>query len=97
MTDEFVRVLIVGLAGWRVASLLSKEDGPYGVFEKLRQIVGIRKMVQYTELAKLWGCVWCMSVWTTAAFFGLWYVSPVIPGIFAAMTIPIVVERWARP
>jgi len=92
-----MQIVVVGLAAWRAASLLSKEDGPFRVFAIVRECIGIRQMTELNELAKLWACVWCMSVWTALAFWGLWYISPVIPGIFAAMTIPIMVERWARP
>jgi hypothetical protein len=57
------------LATWRLASLLVDEDGPFEVFAKLRDFVG----VQYdaysqprgtNEVSKALTCIWCTSVWT---------------------------------
>lgn len=92
-----VQAFVCGLAGWRAASLLSKEDGPFQIFAIARDIVGIRRHTELNELAKMVACVWCLSVWTTAAFWGLWYVTPIIPGAVAAMGVAIMAERAARP
>lgn len=92
-----IQMIVCGFAGWRSASMLSKEDGPFGIFDSIRQIVGVRPRSQIVGLAKLWICVWCTSVWTTAGFWGLWYVHPAIPGIVAAMGVAIVIEQWVRP
>jgi hypothetical protein len=52
--------------------MLVHEDGPFDIFERFRHFLGIR----YTErsnrygtnvLAKLFMCVWCLSVWVGIA------------------------------
>jgi len=60
--------LISSLAVWRISSLLVREDGPWDVFAKLRNISGVK----YNEYSVSYGtnlissilsCVWCTSVW----------------------------------
>ena len=60
--------LILALATWRLSSLLSIEDGPYDIFDRLRAYVGIwyddYSIAQSNnELARMLKCVWCVSVW----------------------------------
>jgi hypothetical protein len=55
--------LLLGILGvWRVTHLLSAEDGPAGIFARLRRWVG----------NGFWGglldCFYCLSVWVAAAF-----------------------------
>lgn len=60
----------LGLAAWRLASLLANEDGPWMVFKRLRQ-----KAEQWCNkypfcrdlgLHELVACEWCNSVWIGA-------------------------------
>jgi len=92
------QVLIVGLAAWRASALLVYEDGPFHVFERIRNAVGIPADGGPIEgfLPLLLSCIWCTSVWTAAAMWGLWYVHWAIPGAIAAMAVAPVVERFAR-
>ena len=73
--------LILGLAAWRLASLLVAEQGPGGLFARLRYAAGLRQTVvsapgQEPQIATVAGnwlaegltCVWCVSVWTAALF-----------------------------
>ena len=64
--------LLLGLAVWRITSLLVHEDGPLCIFVKFRHFIGIR----YDKFSKPYGkniiaegftCVWCLSVWISAA------------------------------
>ena len=60
--------LILALATWRISKLLISESGPYEVLAKLRDVVGITYNehslpVATNELAKLFLCIWCMSIW----------------------------------
>lgn len=96
------RALLVGLAGWRVASLLVQEEGPFDIFSRLRALAGhsdteatldpehwLRRFF-YTLL----GCVWCTSVWVIPAMWVLFEVSPTAAGIFAAMTVAVTVQQY---
>ena len=50
---------------WRIAHLLSKEDGPFDI------IFLIRKKVGNSFFGKLMDCFYCLSFWI-ALPFGIW-------------------------
>lgn len=61
-------LLILSLATWRLARLLTKEDAPYQLMKRFR------------ERSK-WGvfdCIYCMSVWVSIALYLLW-LTPAAP------------------
>lgn len=93
-----IHVIVAGLAGWRLASLLVNEPGPWHVFSKLRAAAGLPDSGEIKDgfWPELFGCVWCMGVWTAAAAFLAWYVHPAIPGVMAAMAVVILVEALVR-
>jgi hypothetical protein len=39
---NITELLILGLATWRVSSLLAEEEGPRGVLERMRYKIGVR-------------------------------------------------------
>ena len=64
--------LVKALAVWRITSLLQRERGPYDVFGKLRDAVGVRydEMTHpygETEIARAFVCFWCLSFWVALA------------------------------
>lgn len=60
----------LGLAAWRLASLIANEDGPWMVFKRLRQRAEhwCNKYPFCRELGlyDLFACEWCNSVWIGA-------------------------------
>jgi len=69
-------VLLAG-ATWRTASLLVHEDGPFGMFARLRYAAGVRfderSQAKATRpISGVFLCVWCMSVWTGLAWTAAW-------------------------
>jgi len=80
---SIVTFLVVGLAVWRISSLLVNENGPFYVFRELRERAGIHntirsifgknantveKVVPDTFFAQLLSCVWCCSIWVGFSF-----------------------------
>ena len=67
---NFLHLLILALATWRLSSLLAAEEGPHNIFGKFRILVGIHYIGQrvdaHGQLAKLFSCTWCLSVWIGA-------------------------------
>ncbi len=65
-----LHLIILALAIWRLSSLLTAEEGPYGIFSKFRDRAGVfyigNRVDAYGELAKLFSCTWCLSVWIGA-------------------------------
>ena len=60
--------LIGTLAAWRIAALLTREDGPFGVFARLRARAGSG------EVGRGLQCLYCTSVWSAAPLAG--FVAP---------------------
>jgi hypothetical protein len=97
-----VDFLILGLAVWRLTSLLVEEQGPWYIFERLRYWLGVR----YDEHSERYGmnviaegltCIWCASVWVAGFWAVLFLIFPtwVIPISlpFALSSTAILIER----
>lgn len=92
--------ILAGLAGWRLASLLVQEDGPFSMFEIVRRWAGVPKIGLQAPrpfVGGLLSCVWCCSVWTCGAAYALgYYVSWTPVAVLAAMSTAIAVQRYVR-
>lgn len=95
-----LHIIVAAFAGWRIASLLVNESGPWNLFLRLRQRLGAEDDGVFFDTAPFWhglfSCVWCAAIWTTPPMWGLYYVAPWLPGIIAAMALAVVVEQWVR-
>lgn len=94
--DLLVRTLLVGLAGWRLAAMLSYETGPFDVFERIRIRIGMNEVPMRGFLPALISCVWCVAVWTCTALWFAWDVHPVLVALPATWAVAVMVERWNR-
>ena len=60
----------LGLAAWRLASLVANEDGPWMMFKRLRQRAeqwcNKYRFCRELGLYDLFSCEWCNSVWIGA-------------------------------
>lgn len=98
MLEEY---LLIGLAAWRLTSFLSREPGPFDVFENIRDALGIvhndqGQAVSWpdTFMANLLLCPWCLGVWMAGAAWLLWQAEPLLVGVLAAAAIVVIVQRW---
>lgn len=89
--------LILGLAVWRLSSLFAQEEGPLGVFDRLRRFAGVRYndagIVWQNNFAKGLTCVWCNSIWFGAiasASYLLFNSSIVYTGVTWALALSAV-------
>lgn len=96
--DLFLQVLLTGIGGWRLASLLVREEGPWNLFLKLRDRAGVPRGAGEIKgfVATLLSCIWCASIWTTAALWALWAFSPEAATLPAAWAVAIAAERYVR-
>jgi hypothetical protein len=88
--------LTVGLGGWRLASLLVHEQGPFAVFARLRAWSLPEPGEEYGFVAKVLDCVWCASIYTTSALAALWFVHPALGALPAAWAVAIATEGLVR-
>jgi len=101
-TFSLIDLLILGLATWRLSSLLVNEDGPWEIFARMRTMVGIRYNEQSlpyatTALSELFTCVFCMSVWMGFLLTAVYWLSSkwtiLIMSPFALSAIAVIIER----
>jgi hypothetical protein len=69
---QFVEILILILATYRIAHLLAEEAGPFDMFGWLREKAGVGfddagNLYGSNELARGLMCLWCNSVWVGLA------------------------------
>lgn len=95
-----IDLIAIGLATFRLVSLLQGERGPFAIFERMRGWVALRDGVPVEEqrlrheVALALACSWCLSLWAALACWGLWLLEPWIVVIMAASTIAIVADRY---
>lgn len=58
-----IEILAV-FAVWRLTSLLYQEDGPWGVFERMRKEKFIKSLTGFDPTE----CFWCLSLWVAIPF-----------------------------
>lgn len=94
-------IILLALATWRLSSLLADEEGPFGIFVKIRFFLGVRTDPKtgtqffMNSIAKGAVCVWCNSLW-----FGLLFAllldnvsfAMYIVHVLSLSTIAIIVE-----
>src|SRR3972149_4533536 len=81
---DLMTFVVLGLACWRLSSLLVDESGPFEVFDWLRAWAGVaydaqnrrRPLEEQGGLAQVFCCIWCMSVWVGLALAAGWWFWP---------------------
>lgn len=92
---------VVGLASWRLAHMMVWERGPFNLLVGIRHLAGIRheegQPVFYPDNppARLFSCVWCMSVWTAVVTWALWVPLVGITTIPAVLVLLLAVSGVA--
>jgi hypothetical protein len=87
------RFVLAALAVWRVSFLMAREEGPWGLLERMRRGAG------RGVLGKLLGCVKCLSVWVAVPFTffvgGDGWQKVVV--WLALSGVASLVDEWTRP
>lgn len=92
---------LIGLATWRVSSLLVTEAGPFDIFQRLRDWLRVYpvktgdEVVCQSESAAfgMFCCIWCMSVWISALMLAVHTVAPVVVWWLAVSALAIVAQQ----
>ena len=76
-----MELLIYILATFRITNLLIQERGPWDVFGRLRDLIGIRyddvgQPYALNELARGLVCTWCLSVWVALGWLAVKLLLP---------------------
>jgi hypothetical protein len=92
-----VNLLLIGLATWRLTSLLADEEGPWNIFGKLRKLLGVEPEGQ-NFFSKMFNCHFCLSMWSAIAVCLFYFLtSPVVVLPLAASAISIMIYTFAEP
>lgn len=72
---------VLGLACFRITSLLVHEAGPYDIFHRVRKMAGITfdkesNKIADGELGRMLLCPWCTSLWVGLGLTVLYAISP---------------------
>lgn len=89
-------LLIDALATWRLTSLFHHESGPFDIYGKFRDSIGIQYNVHNepfgdNEVAKAFSCMWCLSVWFA---FGVRCIGTKVRYALSLSAIAIMIERY---
>jgi len=67
---SLLEFIVLALATWRISSLFVDEPGPFRIFIRIRELMGITHDADGIPLvipdglfSDLFSCVWCMSIW----------------------------------
>lgn len=109
MKITWLHLFVYGLACFRMALLLSDDDGPWGMFRKFRAY--LKKEAKHnttlrkSEVHKGVSCIRCDSIWVAAfvaayayhhdTLANLWWV-PVIDIVLLCMALSAIAILWNR-
>lgn len=79
------QIVIIGLAAWRLAYMLVKEDGPFEVFVRLRK---------RAERLKLLECVYCVTVWLAIGGYLIRDTAQPVLTVLAIAAVAAMVQKW---
>lgn len=96
MTD-LLKIIVGGVATWRLSHLFLYENGPFRVFRRIRIRLGVayhhseeNYVVSYKY--ELTTCIWCLSMWVGTAVtlllrWSSWGVWLLLPPTLSAVTV----------
>lgn len=42
--NQLITILLISVANWRISNMIQREDGPFDIFVRLREFVGLTKV-----------------------------------------------------
>lgn len=108
MTYDFWAFVLISLAVWRIANMLSDIDqsGPWQILDKIRRRAGLKyneNSIPYANpgsLADMLTCIYCNSVWIAIFFYILWNVNQTLTIIvsipLALSAVAIFLQEWVN-
>lgn len=97
--------LVMGLSTWRLSSFLVNENGPWDIFVKVREVLGIQHdedgdIISWSGVGNFFGplleCLWCTSVWVGFVVYASYFAwTPVfhLHLVLALSTVAILVNE----
>lgn len=96
-----IDVVLLGLAVFSITYMIRRTDGPFDLFVKLREFVGIHHAEEYedevyigvvevvdnTFMARLFSCYWCLSLWVSLVCLLIWNILPDVILLFSIIGV----------
>jgi len=99
--DNLLEFMVLSLAAWRLAALLVYEAGPWDIFRRLRERIGIQhddsgQPASWPDggLGRLFACVWCVSFWTTLVVCVILWVESYVVMVLAVWGAATLLEAF---
>ncbi len=89
----FLYYILSVFAIWRIAYMITKEDGPFNIFTKLQNFL-YKTNIQF--FIKLTECFYCLSIWISA-IFSIFLAKNILEFILYTLslsTLSIIVEKY---
>lgn len=101
---DWLALAVLGLATWRLSSMLVREDGPAYMLRGLRELTGITHddggaivMIPDRFFAQLLSCVYCASMWVGTFWVIFWLIFPAVAvglaSVFALSAVAVAFDR----
>lgn len=81
-----IEFIIIALAAWYVAYVVTQLSGPFNVFGRVRE--WSRRKIREGEgtpkgsFAEAIECIYCMAFWAGALLYAIWALTPLQPAIY---------------
>jgi len=92
MQFPIIEILLLTIATWRIAYMFVYENGPYDIFEKLRNLLDTMQNTHATMLIDLLGCLYCTSFWVGVFFTTVYICNSTVAFCIA---LPFVLSAFA--
>jgi len=96
-------LLAIILATYRLSSLIVDEAGPFDIFVKFRELLGIKhdvggeiSCIPDNFLANLCSCLWCVSIWMAGFVYLIYWIEPIPVYILAASGGVLVIDNMRK-
>lgn len=97
-------VTLIGASTWRITHILLRENGPFKMFRRLREALGVRYDDELNEdrvtefKYEITVCIWCLSVWVATLIAAAYVVAPTptawVCRAFAASALAVVIDHY---
>jgi hypothetical protein len=88
-------LVVISLAAWYCAHVVTLESGPLNVFGRLR-VWANRSGAPKGSFAEAITCIYCMAFWASALLYAIYALTPAQPLVYVLAVAggALVADRW---
>lgn len=98
--SDFLLLITASFACYRLAKLITWDNGPFDIFLKFRTRVGVydynEDLQPYTNLGKFFSCPYCVGIWVALVIVLLLYGAQMLVPLYwlAVAGLQSIYESW---